>query len=62
MPTLFGRSTMHFLVAIFLLPQSVYCADQDPVKFIKEFYTWYISVPSSIDAIESYDIYRYVAQ
>ncbi|MGD9662816.1 MAG: hypothetical protein AB7U63_16265 [Porticoccaceae bacterium] len=58
MQKLFDRAISCLFMVIFLFPQPVYCAEQDPVQFITEFYTWYIPC---LDALNNNDIYNYIA-
>ncbi len=62
MQKLFSRATGCLCLVIFLSSHPVYCAEQDPVQFITEFYTWYISAQNRMDEIKGKDICRYVAQ
>lgn len=58
----FARAIICLFIPIFLSSQPVYCAAQDPVQFITEFYTWYISQQNRMNAKKDKEICRYVSQ
>lgn len=62
MQKMFSALVFSLLTTILLPTQIVNGAEQDPVKFITEFYTWYISAPNSIDVANSKDVYKYIAK
>lgn len=45
-----------------LTSQSVYCSEQDPVKFLTDFYTWYIPAQAQMRPEYHGNIYTYVTR
>jgi len=58
----FARAIICLFIPIFLSSQPVYCAAQDPVQFITEFYTWYISAQGWRSTTKKEDLYHYIEQ
>lgn len=62
MQKLFGKTGVYLFVLLLLSPPPVSCAEQDPVKFLTEFYTWYIPAQSVMYPEYHSNIYLYVAR
>jgi len=62
MQKLFCRVSIYLFLVLFLSYQPVSCAEQDPVQFITEYYTWYISQQNRMNAKNGKDICHYVSQ
>lgn len=57
------RRRLICLVALLLMSSSLgHCAEQDPVKFLTDFYTWYISSNRQMNLLYHGNIYLYVAR
>jgi len=54
-----GRATVFLVALITLSTHPAYCVEQDPAKFITDFYTWYIQAGRK-RALGGSHIYRYV--
>ncbi|GAB6037606.1 hypothetical protein JCM15519_21650 [Fundidesulfovibrio butyratiphilus] len=62
MQKMFGRTIFYFIMLTFLSSPSGYCAEQDPIKFLTDFYTWYIPAQGVMYPEYHRDIYLYVAR
>lgn len=62
MRNLYGTPIIYSIFLIFLSSLPGYCAEQDPVKFVTEFYTWYIPINRQMQPEYHGHIYDYVAR
>lgn len=63
MKKILSRTILSLLLLLICSTQYGYCAEERPEQFVKDFYTWYITVDEGRQlAITHDDIYKYVAQ